>query len=784
MIYVDRSSVPRPASLASDHMAWVTAEAERFFEGRKKQAREQHRFLFDPEVWNAPDVSAAVAELFRGKCAYCETAVTSRDTGGVDHFRPRANARDDFRSAVDPDHYWWLAYEWTNLYLACAVCARNRGTHFPTIGPRAGRRSTEPEAPLLLDPCADNPQLFLSFSRDGSVAARDLAETPGTSRAATTIEVLGLNRGDLVRARKETAALTMAELQKLERKGSARTRLAVMSHAFRSTVVELLRPELRYAAVRWSVVERWMQERGFPRRDFFSLLGLARVPLASMPDIEAWPWEEHLAVQWAAARARVVPTEADPAEVWAAAAALATAPRGDKAARRRRDPLRSTSVVRVVISNFRAIRCLDLTLGAPPGTAQSPPAAGAAPADTASDAEPLGPWTVLLGENGVGKSTVVEAITLALAGEEVAAGHLGPPDELLHQPGEGRERPTRGYVRVYLTTDRRPLGFTFTRDRVTWFRQGAGAGAYLRAYGSTRLLPRPSMRRRVPTGPQRIDNLFDAFEPLQRADQWLARLKPERFGPAALALKDLLRISGEATLTRAPDGTVMIPDPGNVPRPLRHLSDGYQTVVALAVDIMAGMAHESDFSSTPGIVVLDELGTHLHPRWRMEIVGSLRRAFRKMQFIATTHEPLCLRGLKQGEIVVMRRENGGAVGAATDLPSPEGMRVDQLLTSPFFGLYTTIDPEVDTKFQAYYDLLATPVRTEDEEARVAALRAELSGYTFLGHTRRDQLVLDVVDRFLAEERKKQVQAVRLPQPVRDEITRIWKSVGTLGGVAP
>jgi hypothetical protein len=281
----------------------------------------------------------------------------------------------------------------------------------------------------------------------------------------------------------------------------------------------------------------------------------------------------------------------------------------------------------------------------------------------------------------------------------------------------------------------------------------------------------------------RIDNLFDPYQPLYAADRWLAALGDRPFNAAALCIKDLLKLPQEKDLYRD-GGQVMIPDQGNVARPLRQLSDGYQTVVALAVDIMAGLQEqERDFSTTPGIVVIDELGTHLHPRWRMEIVGSLRRAFTSMQFIATTHEPLCLRGVRKREVAVMRRE-GDEIFAVTDLPSPEGLRVDQLLTSPFFGLHTTIDPALDLEFQEYYDLLSTSAPTADQADRREELRARLARFSFLGYTRRDQLVLDVVDRFLADERRKRVQVVDLPPEVRGEIERIWKNVGKMEGVPP
>jgi hypothetical protein len=177
-------------------------------------------------------------------------------------------------------------------------------------------------------------------------------------------------------------------------------------------------------------------------------------------------------------------------------------------------------------------------------------------------------------------------------------------------------------------------------------------------------------------------------------------------------------------------------------------------------------------------VLLDELGTHLHPRWRMVIVESLGSAFSSMQFIATTHEPLCLRGLREGEIAVMRRD-GNDIRVLTDLPSPENLRIDQLLTSPFFGLHTTIDPDVDRRFQEYYDLLATADLSPELSERRDTLRDELTGFGVLGYTRRDQLMYEVVDRYLAKAQKEGKSITTLPLGAKKELLRIWKRVGAL-----
>ena len=138
---------------------------------------------------------------------------------------------------------------------------------------------------------------------------------------------------------------------------------------------------------------------------------------------------------------------------------------------------------------------------------------------------------------------------------------------------------------------------------------------------------------------------------------------------------------------------------GNDPFLIEELSDGYKSVFYLAVDIMATLAGENvTFDLAEGMVLIDEIGTHLHPRWRMEVVGRLRKAFPKIRFVVTTHEPLCLRGLYAGETIVLTKNQEREVVVLTDLPDPSELRVDQILTSDFFGLKSTIDPETERLF--------------------------------------------------------------------------------------
>ena len=159
----------------------------------------------------------------------------------------------------------------------------------------------------------------------------------------------------------------------------------------------------------------------------------------------------------------------------------------------------------------------------------------------------------------------------------------------------------------------------------------------------------------------------------------------------------------------------------------------------------------------------------------MRIVRSLRQVFPRVQFVVSTHNPLCLRGLSEGEVVVMRRGAEGRVVALTDLPPVEGLRVDQLLTSEHFGLDSTVDPEIDEMFEEYYRLLAARERSRAEEERLEELKARLKKLDLLGTTRRERLALEAVDEYLAEEPKLIGPDNRraLKDQTRSKVAQIW-----------
>jgi predicted ATP-binding protein involved in virulence len=92
---------------------------------------------------------------------------------------------------------------------------------------------------------------------------------------------------------------------------------------------------------------------------------------------------------------------------------------------------------------------------------------------------------------------------------------------------------------------------------------------------------------------------------------------------------------------------------------LDKMSDGQRSYINLFADLVHKICElnpqldENILKETPGIVFIDELDLHLHPKWQRHIVGALKKTFPKIQFFATTHSPQIIGECKAEEIIIL-----------------------------------------------------------------------------------------------------------------------------------
>jgi len=212
-------------------------------------------------------------------------------------------------------------------------------------------------------------------------------------------------------------------------------------------------------------------------------------------------------------------------------------------------------------------------------------------------------------------------------------------------------------------------------------------------YGPHRFFS-PAKRRRYRSSAERLKRLIDPATPLPDPTDWLEKISGSEFGAVAATIRTILPIGDSDDLVNDPEFGICVRADGQL-TPVSKLSEGYRSVFAMVADICRTLLEDSpNLEDAGGVVLIDEIDTHLHPRWKMQVMSSLRRAFPKVQFIVTSHDPLCLRGMEDGEVIVLYRDSNGQVRRMEDLPDVSGMKAEQLLTSEYFGLASTLDADV------------------------------------------------------------------------------------------
>lgn len=357
------------------------------------------------------------------------------------------------------------------------------------------------------------------------------------------------------------------------------------------------------------------------------------------------------------------------------------------------------------------------------------------------DGRTEGRWIVLLGENGVGKSTVLRAVALALLDPPLAAALVRT--SLAGYVSHDGERAT-----IEVTIPDRVLSAIVERDSTGTesFSTTEAPRPLVFAYGCRRSSALGGVARALSFGPnERVATLFDEGADLIHAETWL---KNRAFAAVDNSREKVLLDEVKKALLRAmpgiqaidvkPDG-VWLYGPAIGRTSLAGLSDGYLTMMGWIIDMIARwtemeerkkqVIEPSFMEQMEGVVLLDELDLHLHPRWQIRVIEDLRDLFPRMTFLVTTHNPLTLLGARKGEVIVLRRSERAAEGDVAEQTAVlaeqrdlrPGLTIDQVLTGAWFGLSSTLDQGTLDLLERHEKLLRAG-RGEEDEDRLAIER--------------------------------------------------------------
>lgn len=361
-------------------------------------------------------------------------------------------------------------------------------------------------------------------------------------------------------------------------------------------------------------------------------------------------------------------------------------------------------------------------------------------------------WVVLLGQNGAGKSSVLQAVGGLLAQSKRPPHWLCGPRWIRQGEFESHldiafliseaeananiwefrlgfsEPTTCGPERIGTGGHRTShSNVTFQRSK-NQYSQGSW---FFAGYGPYRRLSEGRVSSTSSPVIKQFLTLFDEVEGLPECIDWLPKLyshsidtkrkgwqKARKDLPVLIDLVNSL-LPKTVRVDDCDSEQVSFRSLGATGLTIWELSDGVRSFLAVTLDLLR-RAHQSQPDITAlvredehgsslmieGMVLIDEADAHLHPSWQRELGESLCRVFPKIQFIVTTHSPFIAQSATDGGLFVLRSSEKGTVEVEKFEESVRGWTATQILTSPAFGLHSTRSIETEQLIRRNSDLVS------------------------------------------------------------------------------
>ena len=277
-----------------------------------------------------------------------------------------------------------------------------------------------------------------------------------------------------------------------------------------------------------------------------------------------------------------------------------------------------------------------------------------------------------LGENGDGKTIVLQAIVLALKGLS---------DKFIYK---------------YINTSVNNFDIEINdkeREKYKYNNYVSNVHPDVYAYGVGRL------RNHKDHDDEGYLTLFDYDAYLTNPVEWFKEVdRLENKGISKLKLSTVKKIFEEllenkVNIEETPEGDYIFKEKNTILE-FRQLSDGYRSVLIWLSDLLSRLAKNQPeverLADYKAVVLVDEIGSFLHPRWEYTIVGKLRKLFPKIQWFFTTHSPIITLGASEDAVFYKIYKEDGITKVSEPFHAEfyANRLLSNFVTSPLFNLET------------------------------------------------------------------------------------------------
>ncbi|MDD5149142.1 MAG: AAA family ATPase [Flavobacterium sp.] len=355
------------------------------------------------------------------------------------------------------------------------------------------------------------------------------------------------------------------------------------------------------------------------------------------------------------------------------------------------------------------------------------------------------PWTIILGDNGTGKTTLLRVLDRMQPVEATHENQLFSNPKFAFEFILSNSKIDNSNAKLFIKkNDSNAFLSLRLKDGIAKMLGYKEVNSFLISYGASRRMSKSTSLSQLEESKNKITSLFDESIDLINSEEWYLQ-KYLAFSTSESGIKiklkqqldliskilidflpDVLGIRIKEIKTLIEKASLEVKINENEWINLRDLSFGYQTLTALIVDIASKMMEQYPNSDNPleepAIILIDEIDLHLHPKWQRTVINKLSEHFPKAQFIATSHSPLIVQAAldKKANIVVCRKE-GDKVIIDNDPDEVKGWRIDQILISDLFEVESPRSKTTQEMLDEYVILKGKSKLTKKDKEKIEEL---------------------------------------------------------------